>query len=184
MVGRHRPYATLVAPSPAIAREDSPMSRPRAAALVLVALVASVTLLGGCSQKAASPSQSADSLDGVAPAPLTQMTPAEKTSKIASSFPMQVPVPEGDVQRGEAQGGSAWVYEIVVSGDVKSVQRWYLDVYAGSEWTVLARTDTVLDLQKNRAQTQLRFEGVRGGEQPKTRVTAGIGVGTPVLETH
>lgn len=156
--------------------------RPRAAVLALVALVASIALLGGCASKPAPPS--GDSLDGVAPAPLTQMTPAEKTSKIASSFPMQIPVPAGDVQRGEAQGGSAWVYEIVVSGDVKSVQRWYLDVYSGSEWTVLARTDTTLDLQKNRAQSQLRFEGVRGGESPKTRVTAGIGVGTQVLETQ
>jgi hypothetical protein len=159
------------------------MSRPRAAVLALVALVASVSLLGGCSLKAVPSSPSADSLDGVAPAPLTQMTPAEKTSRIASSFPMQIPVPEGDVERGEAQGGSAWVYEVVVSGDVKSVQRWYLDVYAGSEWTVLSRSDTVIDLQKNRAQSQLRFEPVSGGE-PKTRVTAGIGVGTPVLETQ
>lgn len=159
------------------------MPRPRAAVLALVALVALGTMLSGCSPKAATLSQPADSLDGVAPAPLTQMTPAEKTSKIASSFPMQIPVPVGDVVRGEAQGGSAWVYEVVVSGDVKSVQRWYLDVYSGSEWTVLSRTDTVLDLQKNRAQSQLRFEGVRGGE-PKTRVTAGIGVGTPVLQTQ
>lgn len=159
------------------------MSRPRFAILVLVALMASVSLLSGCSPRVASPSRPTDSLAGVAPAPLTQMTPAEKASKIASSFPMQIPVPAGDVLRGEAQGGSAWVYEVVVSGDAKSVQRWYLDVYSASEWTVLSRTDKALDLQKNRAQSQLRFEGVRGGE-PKTRVTAGIGVGTQVLQTQ
>jgi hypothetical protein len=159
------------------------MSRPRAVALVLVALVASVTLLGGCSPKPTPPSQSADSLDGVAPAPLTQMTPAEKASNIAPSFPMQIPVPSGDVQRGEAQGTTAWVYQIVVPSDAKSVQRWYLDVYSGSEWTVLSRTASAMDLQKNRAQTRLRFEPVPGNE-PKTRVTAEVGVGTQVLQTQ
>jgi hypothetical protein len=159
------------------------MSRPRAALLALVALVAFVTLLGGCASKVAPPSQSADSLDGVTRAPLTQMTPAEKTGKIASSFPIQIPVPAGEVQRGEAQSASAWVYQIVVPGDVKSVQRWYLDVYAGSEWIVLSRTASAMDLHKNRAQTRLRFEPVSGTE-PKTRVTAEVGVGTQVLETQ
>jgi hypothetical protein len=162
------------------------MNRARISVRALAALAVlatSVALLGGCAQKAAPQPQSTDPLAGVTAAPLTQMTPAEKASSIATSFPIQVPVAAGEVRRGEAQSPSAWVYQVVVPGDVKSVQRWYLDVYSGSEWRVISRTADSLQLQKVRAQSHLRFEPV-SGDKPKTLVTAGVGVGTQVLQTQ
>jgi hypothetical protein len=146
--------------------------------LILAALLATAGLLGGCSPKAAQ-APAVVPLDNVQPAPLKQMSPAEKTSKIAPGFPIQVPVPEGELLRGEAQGGAAWDYVIVVPGDVNSVQRWYFEAYSGAEWTVLSRTASVMNLQKNRAESVLKFEAV-AGSPAKTRVTASVGIGTSV----
>lgn len=155
----------------------------RPSALAAAALVLVAGLLGGCSHAVTRPAASADPLAVAKAAPLTQMTPADKRSKIATSFPMQVPVPAGDVLRGEAQGPSAWDYQLVVTGDVTSVERWYFDVYRGSEWALVSHSTTMLALQKNRAQTQLKFEAV-SGSTPKTRITGAVGVGTPVLQTQ
>ncbi len=154
---------------------------PRAfASLVVVGLLVMVGgLLGGCSPKAAQAPAPLVALGAVQPAQLTQMSPAEKTGKIAPGFPVQVPVPEGDLQRGEAQGGAAWDYVVVVPGDVNSVQRWYFDVYSGAEWTLVSRTASMMNLQKNRAESVLKFEAV-AGSPAKTRVTASVGIGTSV----
>lgn len=160
----------------------------RRSALVLLAtsaLAAVVAMLVGCGSGATTPSEprGVNALYTVAPAPLTQMTPAEKRSQIASSFPMQIPVPRGAVENAEAQGPSAWVYTLIVPGELDRVARWYMDAFAGSEWTLVASTETSLDLQKNRAQTRLEFEEVKGATA-STKVTASIGVGTAVLNTQ
>jgi hypothetical protein len=160
----------------------------RRSAHVLLAMSASIALvavLAGCGSGATTSSAptSASALYSVAPAPLTQMTPAEKRSEIASSFPMQIPVPQGAVESAEAQGPSAWVYSLVVPGEPDRVARWYMDVFLGAEWTLVASTERSLELQKNRAQAQLKFEAVKG-TVPSTKVTASIGVGTSVLNTQ
>ena len=151
------------------------LRRPLATAIAVAMLVSAAGLLGGCARA----KQSADSATSIAR--LTQMTPAEKTSQIASNFPMQIPVPAGQVERGEAQGRTAWDYTIVVPGSVDAVERWYISVYSGAEWTVVSQTPSSLSLQKNRAQTQLQFDAV-DGRSPKTRITAAVGVGTQVLQ--
>ena len=116
-------------------------------------------------------------------AKLTQMTPAEKTATIAPNFPIQVPVPAGDVQRGEAQGGGAWIYELVVPGSLGSVERWYYDVYTASEWTLKSRTANQLTFVKGTAASQFTFESVVGAST-STKVTASIGGGTQILQTQ
>jgi hypothetical protein len=153
--------------------------------LATSALIALVAVLAGCDSSASKPSEpkGVRAIATVAPAALTQMTPAEKRSKIASSFPMQIPVPQGAVESAEAQGPSAWAYTLVVPGEPDRVARWYMDAFVGSEWTPVASTETSLDLQKNRAQTRLQFEVVKGA-RPSTKVTASIGVGTAVLDTQ
>ena len=72
---------------------------------------------------------SAEQPASTAAAPLALMTAEEKVSQIATSFPIQVPVAAGSVVRGEAQGDSAWVYQIIVPGSVARVQAWYLQAY-------------------------------------------------------
>lgn len=158
------------------------LGRPHAISLAALLLVVSAGLLGGCSGAKTS-SESSDPLASAVPAKLTMMTPAEKTSQIATSFPMQVPVPVGTVERGQAQGPTAWDYTIVVPGDVTAVERWYFDVYSGAEWTVVSRSADSMALQKNRAQTQLRFTAVEG-KLSKTRIVAAVGIGTQVLQTQ
>jgi len=140
-------------------------------------------LLGGCSGAAKPSASSADAVLAAQPAKLTMMSSAEKTSQIASNFPMQVPVPVGEVERGQAQGRSAWDYTIVLPGEVASIERWYMDVYTGAEWTLVSRSANSMALEKNRAQTQLQFDAVEG-QPSKTRVTAAVGVGTQVLQTQ
>jgi hypothetical protein len=153
------------------------------AVVAVVALSLGTGLVGGCARKAAVAQVPADPVASATPADLTQMTPAQKRSRIASDFPMQVPVPAGTVLRGEAQNAGAWDYVIVVPGDVYSVQRWYLQVYADSEWTVVSRTTSEVALQKNNAQSRLQFESA-GTSPATTKVTAAVGVGTQVLGTR
>jgi len=155
--------------------------RPGVATVTLLALLVGAVLLGGCAGKTAS---SVPGATAPPAAPLMQMTPAEKTSQIATSFPRQVPVAAGEVTRGEAQGDSAWVYEVVVPGSVNAVRRWYIKAYSNAEWTLTASDENATSLQKNAAQTRLQFEAVGGGSSPRTRVTAAVGVGTPVLQTQ
>jgi hypothetical protein len=149
----------------------------------VVALLLGTALLGGCARKSAVAQPPVDPVANATPAGLAQMTPAQKRSRIASDFPMQVPVPVGTVQRGEAQNAGAWDYVIVVPGDVYSVQRWYLQVYANSEWAVVSRTASEVSLQKNNAQSHLQFESA-GTSPATTKVTAAVGVGTQVLGTR
>jgi hypothetical protein len=156
--------------------------------LAVAALAVLGGLLGGCASKASpqaaapvAPQSAADALQAAVPAKLTQMTPDEKASKIASSFPIQVPVPQGEVQRGEQQSGGAWVYQIVVPGTPAEVQRWYYDVYSSSEWVMQKHNATSMVLTKNRAASNLTFEAV---DEARTRVTASVGVGVQILQTQ
>lgn len=162
------------------------LRRVCAAVCAMCAPLVLIALATGCTSGAAQTSgpRGAAALYAVAPAPLTQMTPGEKRSGIAQSFPMQIPVPKGALERAEAQGSSAWVYTIVVPGETDRVARWYLDAFMDSEWALVASSEKSLDFQKNRAQARFQFEPISSSGPPSTRVTASIGVGTEVLETH
>jgi hypothetical protein len=157
------------------------MSRRRLSTLLLLAFVAG--LLGGCAKRqAAAPVPQADPLSA-APANLTLMSPDQKSGRIAHTFPFQVPVPVGQVQRGEAQGNTAWDYEIDVSGGKDAVMRWYYDAYSNAEWQLVGRTPSELTLRKNAAESRLDFTPLTT-TPPTTRVTAIVGVGTHVLGTE
>jgi len=162
-------------------------NRSLAIAGLLVAVLSALAL-GGCGGKAASapaPAPAATATEASTTiANLTQMTPADKTSQISSGFPIQVPVAAGSVVRGEAQGDSAWVYQIIVSGSVSAVRNWYLRAYQNAEWTVTSITDSEITLEKGSAQSRLKFENVDNGNEARTQITAAVGVGTPVLQTQ
>ncbi|MDR3687094.1 MAG: hypothetical protein P4L93_09090 [Coriobacteriia bacterium] len=148
----------------------------------LLAVAATMLLLGGCGGKAASvPAAPAAASAG---AHLTLTAASDKVSQIATSFPIEVPVAAGSVVRGEAQGDSAWIYQIIVPGDVRAVRDWYLQAYQNSEWTVVSSTDSEIALEKGAAQSRLKFLEVDSGNQAQTEITAAVGVGTPVLQTQ
>ena len=160
-------------------------SRRHLALLTLGILVLAAGFLGGCGAKSqGQPSATSAQPAAVAAAPLTLMTAEEKVSQIATSFPIQVPVAAGSVVRGEAQGDSAWIYQIIVPGDVAGVQAWYLRAYQNASWTPVSGSETQLALEKGSAQSQLSFEKVNNGNEARTQVTASVGVGTTVLRTQ
>lgn len=118
-------------------------------------------------------------------ADLTLMSPERKRAEIASSFPMQVPVPQGTVMRGEAQGDSAWDYQVIVKGSPYAVAAWYHIAYSRAEWQITASDENngavTMDLRKGDAQSRIVVEP-SGADSSK--VTATVGVGTPVLQTQ
>ncbi len=122
------------------------------------------------------------------PATLDPMPRAQVASQIASNFPVEVPVIQGTVVRGEAQGIDAWDYELTVKADAKAVTAWYQVALGNRDWLV---TDVVdrsaeggegfqLTLVKGGAQKRVVVEPTGSG----SRVSVVMGVGTPVLQTQ
>jgi len=167
------------------------MTRPTTTvSIALVAVLALAAASTGCSAgKSGTSSSGASSSQTrrqpIVPADLKQLSPAEKQSAIASSFPMQVPVPAGAVSRGEAQGDSAWDYQLTVDATPYAVAAWYHITYAQSEWQLVNSTESngsvSMDFEKGTAQSRITVAPAAGG---KSRVTASVGVGTPVLQTQ
>lgn len=127
------------------------------------------------------------------PASPSQTTPAEalepmaveqKRSAIATSFPLEVPVPDGEVVRGEAQGQSAWDYEVVVNRPLSAVESWYTGAYTGRLWELAGREQTAagvsLTFRKGAAESRVTLSE-RGG---RTTASVILGVGAPVLQTQ
>lgn len=122
-------------------------------------------------------------------APATEiraMTIAEKQQSIAPNFQAEVPVPFGDAVKGEAQGDTAWDYELVVNASVPEVASWYQTTYQAREWQMVEQTaptvgSSTLTLTKNAAETRLTITPTADG---KARVVGILGVGAPVLQAQ
>jgi len=155
---------------------------------LIAAMVAALVLASACSGRTATQTT------GPAPAPsatvssaeITAMTFEERQRLIAPNFQVEVPVPSGEVVRGEAQGELAWDYELIVAAPPAAVATWYRETYTGRDWQVVDQTvpskgAITLTMTKNGAQTRLVItpEGTNG-----SRVSAVLGVGTPVLQTQ
>jgi len=118
--------------------------------------------------------------------PIRSMTLDEKQHLIAANFQPEVPVPFGEVVKGEAQGDTAWDYELVIDAPVAAVASWYQESYMAREWQMVEQTapqvgSLTLTLTKNAAQTRLIITPTTGG---KARVVGILGVGAPVLQTQ
>jgi len=118
---------------------------------------------------------------------VTQMTLDEKRSLVASNFPVEVPLPMGEVSRGQAQGDTAWDYEIVVVGaPVSAVAAWYKEFYLARSWRVAGEESpsegaVTLTLVKNGAQSRIVIEPDGASN---ARASGVLGVGTQVLQTQ
>ena len=162
-----------------------------------VALAAGTVLMSGCwsriqlvdqSSSGSSATTSATSGAATPTADIKPMTIQQKQQLIAPTFQMEVPVPFGDVVRGEAQGPEAWDYEVIVKAPVAAVAEWYQSAYVGREWKLADQSspsaDSVqLTFTKNAAQTQVTIEPV-SGDATHSRVKGILGVGAPVLQTQ
>jgi len=117
-----------------------------------------------------------------------RMDPDEVRARIATSFPVEVPVVSGDVVRGRAQGTEAWDYELTVPAPAPTVAEWYFAEYQRRSWSLVeqpapAPTDGSfqLTLRKGLAESQITITPMSENE---SRVNVILGVGTPVLETQ
>ena len=118
--------------------------------------------------------------------PVSAMSAVQRRSMIASNFPLEVPVPMGEVVRAEAQGDTAWDYEVILPADPVAVATWYVDALRAREWQVESQTgspegELVLTLTKRLAQTRVTIAAEPNG---KSRAKVILGVGTSVLQTQ
>jgi hypothetical protein len=121
-----------------------------------------------------------------AQAAIRAMTIAEKQSLIAANFKPEVPMPFGQVVKAEAQGDTAWDYELLIDASVPAVSSWYQEAYTGREWQMVDQSapqvgSLTLTLTKNRAETRVTITPTSDG---KARVVGILGVGAPVLQTQ
>jgi hypothetical protein len=112
------------------------------------------------------------------------MSAAEKRATIATSFPIEVPVPQGKVVRGEAQGVDVWDYELAIPTTPAEVAAWYANWYTKADWQLLADTTVgegrKLTFVKGGAESQVIVKPNGSG----TTVIVVLGVGAPVINTQ
>lgn len=152
----------------------------RVAVLALSLVLASLALSGCARAKAPEPAtqQEAKSVT------IEAMSPEQKQSLIATSFPMEVPVAVGKVARGEAQGPDAWDYELSVAAPLSDVETWYRQAYSSRNWQLSERTQGagLLSLTFVKGAAQSRVDLSEKGAS--TTVSVILGVGAPVLQTQ
>ena len=108
----------------------------------------------------------------------------ERRSTLPASFPLEVPVPAGAVHRAEAQGDSAWGYQIEVAAPVSDVAQWYRSAYTGASWVLdegdVSDSGGTMEFSKGSgAQSKVWLEATDDG----TLATVSLGIGEPVNET-
>ncbi len=153
-----------------------------------------IALLGGCASK---PSPAVPSASTAAEQTSAEQPPAEaaaiqtmsierKRLLIAENFQPEVPLPMGEVVRGNAQSDFAWDYELIVPAAPAAVANWYREKYTQRDWRVVEESEPspgafTLTLMKNAAQTRVTItpEGTASA-----RVAGILGVGAPVLQTQ
>ncbi len=152
--------------------------------IALAMTIVTGVALSGCAPKtsapAAKPAGSAPAADTVG-----RMSADQKRSMIASNFPIEVPVPQGNVVRGEAQGQDVWIYQLEIPASAADVANWYLTWYPKAEWQ-LASDEPVgegrrLVLVKGGYAADVT---VTSAGSNATKVTAIVGVGDPILNTQ
>lgn len=170
-----------------------PHARTGRTATIALALAVSITL-AGCAPASQVGSRVVPEESIESAPPLKAMTPDAKRSVIASSFPIEVPVPEGEFVRSQAQGDDAWDYEVRVRSTPAAVVDWYRQTYMAASWTLTQEGDfsgasprpggRFLTFRKgSAAQSEVTVDGVADAEGMVT-VRVILGVGAPVLETQ
>lgn len=159
----------------------------RRAIVVLVSLSA-VFALSGCTAKpstqAAPPQQQAASATAAGNPDAVHLM----TSRLGfpDGFPLEIPVPSGMLANANAQGRSAWDYEMVIPAAPQDVAAWYMKMYTDREWVIsknaLSADGTgTLELEKGQGAQSKVVLSADGGQ---TRAMVTIGIGVPVNSTY
>lgn len=158
----------------------------RAARVVILVLF--VVLASACT-RSESPDAAPKTAAPVA-APVTgidAMGGDAKRSLIASDFPLEVPVPAGDVLSGESQlGGTVLAYTVVVQATSADLAQWYREMYTARGWTDTSAAgsegapNSDLTFRKHKAESRITIESDDGS----VRASALIGLGVSVLQTQ
>ena len=155
--------------------------------MTLAALLLTATALTGCERPLPPPSDPlpVQTPDKLPAADLKRMSPEQKRSEIASTFPAEVPVPVGDVKSGEAQGEGVWDYAVSLDGEPAAVAAWYSAAYGHAEWQIVdsshAGTTFELSVRKGRSESKVTVERTAEGRSLATVV---VGVGAQILRTQ
>ncbi len=157
---------------------------PRTVAALTLVVVAALSG-GGCASERAQRPEPAPSAAPSVPVEIARMTADQKRSMIATSFPIEVPVPQGRVLRGEAQGTDVWDYQLEVPAGAADVAAWFATLYPKAEWQLIK--DEAVGAGR-------RLVFVKGGYAADvtvtpagadlSKVTAVVGMGQPVLNTQ
>ena len=161
---------------------------------LLLAFVCAVLLVAGCTK--AQGRSAAETTITVPPigagnaVTVSMMLPNEAQSLLATSFPVEVPVPIGSVVRAEAQGSAAWDYEIIVEQPAADVAQWYRIAYGGRGWKIdseqpgrISPTQPFVELTLLKGGAQSRVTIIHEANQ-RARVRTVLGVGEAVLQTQ
>lgn len=157
---------------------------------LLLALTLAITALTGagllgCTRVTVpDPSEVSSSTAPQAGAEIEPMPVDLKRSLIASSFPVEVPVPDGRVSRGQEQGPDAWDYEIVVDAPASALATWYTKAYSGRNWQLVDQREESgsVSLSFAKGAAESRIDLSEEGKTTRARVV--LGVGAPVLQTQ
>jgi len=117
--------------------------------------------------------------------PVQTMQPGQKRAEIDQTFPVEVPVAEGQIVRGRSQGADAWDYEVLVDSPVGSVADWYRQAYLSRGWVVSEERPVeggAIELTFMKGEAQSRVAVSPEGETARAIVI--LGVGAPVLQTQ
>lgn len=161
--------------------------RPLAMAVLSCVVVLGPLVGCGASGDGASTSTRSPAGSPVAEQPAVTLRPLpyeRRTAALPAGFPLEVPVPDGVVTRAEAQGDSAWVYQIVVTAPAGDVARWYRSAYGGANWSVTSdavrSSGGTITFEKGAgAQSKVSIRSDTG----RSSVTASVGIGEPVNQT-
>lgn len=146
---------------------------------VLMAVFTCLVLPVACTPRPATPPAA------TVETPRLRVMPFEaKRSHLPTGFPIEVPVPDGQLGKVSRQGSTVWVYEITLGATPEQAAAWYEQAYAGANWTETKRSatgaSTRLLFQKGTAQTDVGIEAAARG----AHATVAVGIGVPVGQTY
>ena len=162
------------------------MTRITRSRIALALAIGLMLALGsaGCISKLVKPAGSTGASSSSA-TPIARMTADEKRSAIATSFPIEVPVPQGRVLRGEAQGADVWDYQLEIQASTADVVSWYTTWYPKAEWQLIK--DEAVGEGRRLIFTKGGYAAdvtVSSAGPDVAEVTAIVGMGNPILNTQ
>ncbi len=164
---------------------ETPRGRALPVCLALLVLSTSIALLAGCAR--GGETQAPPEATPEQPA-LEAMRLEVRNETLPQGFPLEIPMPGGEVSRVDHQGtpgAEAWQYEMVLGAPVASAADWYEQAYSGRSWTLTERSadGNAVELVFHKGLAESLVSLVPDAHRT-TRARASIGLGVPVTQTY